>query len=119
MEVEEEDECSMLNLYKSLSSLLADSVALQYSGYELLRNSTSTLAYRRYHSSSTDEFLVVINFSNKPISPRFKAVLNYPAVVLSSVCSHNHTGTSIDLRSLTLQAEEALVIKGKSESVCK
>lgn len=122
VEVEREDECSMLTLYKALASLRAHNIALQYSGYELLLNTTSTLTYRRYHASSTDEFLVAINFSKEPISLGFtsdRVVLKYPTIALSSACARNHTATSIDLKSFKLGSEEALVIQGKSESVCK
>lgn len=109
VDVEMESNSTMLALYRMLVELRNNNTAFKYTDYESVQNSTAIYAYRRFHSSSSDQFLVVVNFSQQPTTAKFDAIFSEPQIVLSS--NLNRTGT-VNLGSVDLLQGEALVIKG-------
>lgn len=109
VDFEMESNSTMLALYRMLVELRNNNTAFKYTDYESVQNSTAIYAYRRFHSSSNDQFLVVVNFSQQPTTAKFDAIFSEPQIVLSS--NLNRTGT-VDLGSVDLLQGEALVIKG-------
>ena len=109
VEVEMESNSTMLALYQMLIELRSNNTAFKYTDYESIQHSTPIYAFRRYHGSSSDQFLIVVNFSQQPTTAKFDAIFSEPQIVLSS--NLNRTGT-VDLASVDLAQGEALVIKG-------
>lgn len=109
VDVEMESNSTMLALYRMLVELRNNNTAFKYTDYESVQNSTAIYAYRRFHNSSSDQFLVVVNFSQQPTTAKFDAIFSEPQIVLSS--NLNRTGT-VNLGSVDLLQGEALVIKG-------
>lgn len=103
---------SMLTLYKKLVELRSSHTALQFADYEHVKNDSDIFAYHRYHENSSEDFLVIVNFSELPTTCSFvdDIRLNDPEIVLSS--NLNRTG-GIRLDSVDLLGGEALVVKGK------
>ena len=104
---------SMLTLYKKLVELRSSHLALEFADYECVKNESDVFAYRRYYANSTDEFLVIINFSELPTNASFvnEIKLENPEIVLSSNLNRTR---SIRLDSVKLLGGEALVVKGKN-----
>ena len=110
VETEMENNSTMLVLYQTLVELRTNNMAFQYTNYECVVNSTDIYAYRRYHDSNSDQFLVVLNFSQQPTTVTLDVPFVDPQIVLSS--NLNRTG-AVNLSSVDLLQGEALVIKGR------
>ena len=114
VEVESANESSMLNLYKDLVRLRSSNLALKNIGYSLVLNTTDVYAYHRYHQSSSDEFIIVINFSTNSTTINLSAVSNTfraPKYELSTI--HADRGKTVDLSSIKLDGGEAVIIRGE------
>ena len=62
VQLERDDDRSMLNLYKRLAELKSKYAAFQFTNYTAILSTREVLAYTRYHESSSDRFIIVINF---------------------------------------------------------
>lgn len=112
VEVEGKDNTSMLSLYKQLVYLRSND-SFKYTGYELVVNTTEIYAYRRFCKSSSDEYIVVINFAEQSMEANLNSTtvagLQDPFIVLSS--NLNRTG-NVTLTEVPLSKGEAIIIKG-------
>ena len=115
VEVESKNDSSMLGLYKELVQLRSSNAALLHINYSLLLNSTDVYAYHRYHNSSSNEFIVVINFATNSTEVDLSTVsssFTSPVYELSTIPMSNKKGTEVDMSSIELESGEAVVIKG-------
>ena len=115
---ERDDDRSMLNLYKKLAKMKSDYAAFQFTNYTAIYSTLEVFAYTRYHESSSDAFIVVVNFATSKQTVDLNSHVaasglefSSPSVSLSS--NLNRTGRSVDLTALELEAGEALVIANK------
>lgn len=117
VKTESADNTSMLSLYTKLVDLRSNHTALQYTGYKLVNSTVNIYAYRRYHESSKEEFLIVVNFATVPKEAQLRnAEISDPEIVLSS--NLNRTGP-VDLKAIELLAGEAIIIQGtRQEDTC-
>jgi glycosidase len=118
VQVERNDNRSMLALYKKLSELKSKYAAFQFTDYAAVQSTNETFAYTRYHESSSDRFIIVINFSltNQTVdldSAVSSSEYSSPSIYLSTKL--NRTG-SVDLKAVGLGPGEALVIAAKKLS---
>lgn len=119
VESESDDKDSMLTLYTDLVNLRTSNLAFQYANYSKVLNTTDLYAYHRYHKSSRDEFIVVVNFSTNKITVNLNATSDWfkdPQYELSTVPGKKDSLTGIDMSGIVLDGGEAVVIKGIGDS---
>jgi glycosidase len=107
---------SMLSLYKRLVTLITTNDAFRYAEYSPLMSDEDIFAYHRFHNSSKDEFIVVVNFSETNTTADLTAVEESflePKLELSSVDTDSD-GISLNLQDIPLAGGEAVVIRGSS-----
>ncbi len=117
VESESQNKTSMLNLYKDLMELRSSNAAFQYINYSEVLNTTDLFAFHRYHKSSRDEFIVVVNFSLDKVTVNLNDTSHWfkdPQLELSTVLEKN--SSPIDMLSIVLDGGEAVVIKGTGTS---
>ena len=112
VQVEKNDNSSMLVFYKKLASLRNNN-AFRNVGYTAVLNTMQVLAYVRQSSSGDQRFMVVINFSGSSVNGiDVSSAAGFPAssqVYLSTVTGR--TGLT-NLSNVTLSAGEALIFQG-------
>ena len=118
VQVERSDDRSMLNLYKRLAELKLKYAAFQFTNYTAILSTNETFAYTRYHESSSDRFIIVINFSTTKQKVDLDSVVSSseyssPSIYLSTNPSRTST---VDLKAVELGAGEAVVISAKKLS---
>ena len=118
VQVERNDNRSMLTLYKKLSELKSKYAAFQFADYTAIQSTNETFAYARYHESSSDRFIIVINFSVTNQTVDLDSVVSSseyssPSIYLSTTL--NRTG-NVDLKAVGLGPGEAVVIAAKKLS---
>ena len=118
VQVERSNDSSMLNLYKKLAELKSNYTAFQFTNYTAILSTTEILAYTRYHESSSDRFIIVINFSTTEQTVDLDSIVSSseyssPSIYLST--NSNRTGT-VDLKALVLGPGEAVIIAAKKSS---
>ena len=118
VQVERNDDRSMLTLYKKLAELKSKYAAFQFSDYTAIQSTNETFAYARYHKSSSDRFIIVVNFSVTNQTVDLDSIVSSseyssPSIYLST--SLNRTG-SVDLKAVGLGPGEAVVIATKKLS---
>ena len=97
---------SMLALYKQLASLRQEFISFAYSLDSVEAN---VLSFHRYDSSSSVDYLVVINFASESSTVAIKSPSLHPQLLLSSMLDKSGP---VDLSNLSLRGGEALIIKG-------
>ncbi|KAL5463325.1 hypothetical protein EMCRGX_G032217, partial [Ephydatia muelleri] len=97
---------SMLALYKQLASLRQEFISFAYSLDSVEGN---VLSFHRYDSSSSVDYLVVINFASESSTVAIKSPSLHPQLLLSSMLDKSGP---VDLSNLSLRGGEALIIKG-------
>ena len=97
---------SMLALYKQLASLRQEFISFAYSLDSVEAN---VLSFHRYDSSSSVDYLVVINFASESGTVAIKSPPLHPQLLLSSMLDKSGP---VDLSNLSLRGGEALIIKG-------
>lgn len=105
---------SMLSLYKRLVKLITVNEAFRFSEYSPVMSNEDVFVYHRFHNSSKDEFIVVVNFSKTNTTANLTMVAESfvgARLELSSV-DVKRDGTSINLHKIPLAGGEAVVIKG-------
>ncbi|XP_028129737.1 maltase A1 [Diabrotica virgifera virgifera] len=106
------DERSHLNIYKKLQRLRPQ---WRQSEYEIktLDNSKNVLQALRYNKGGTNEVQFVFNYGSEPVkSIDLNREKSYE-VVISSGNSPKNDGDVVDGKSLTLNGNEALILKPK------
>ena len=116
---ESNDDKSMLTLYKKLVKMKSEYAALRHANYKPILATKDVLAFSRYHESSNDKFIVLMNFANssQPVNLDFVTEtfdFTSPSISLSS--NLNRTG-SVDLKAIELEPGEALIL-ASSKSSC-
>ena len=112
VQVERRDNSSMLTLYKKLAELKSKYAAFQFTNYKAVMSTKEIFAYTRYHESSSDGFIIAINFSATKQTVRLNSIVSSseyssPSVYLST--SPNRTST-VDLKAVEFGPGEAVVI---------
>lgn len=105
---------SMLSLYKRLVKLITLNEAFRFAEYSPVMSNRDVFAYHRYHNSSRDEFIVIVNFSKTNTTANLTVVDESfvgAKQELSSVDT-KRDGASVDLEKIVLAGGEAVVIKG-------
>ena len=117
VETETKVKPSMLNLYKQLVQLRSENNAFLFTNYSLVLNTTDVYAYHRYHESSTDEFIVVVNFARNATTVSLENIpesFQNPQFELST--NLNKGGSTANLTAVDLDGGEAVVIRGTSQN---
>ena len=108
---------STLLLYKQLSKLRTRQ-AFQSLKYQCINASDQLLAYMRYSSESSEQFLVLINFSED--TQYFELTVSLTNAVIELSTSFDRSG-SLDLPgNVTLSGGEAMIVRGqRSDGSCE
>lgn len=106
----ENNTSSMLHLYKKLVQLRSTQRAFQVLNYSCVNATDEILAYLRYAPESTQQYLIVINFSEEMQEIELDVPLSEAVIELSSFL--NRTDSVNFPGNVTLAGGEALVIKG-------
>ena len=108
---------STLLLYKQLSRLRSRP-SFQTLNYQCINATDQLLAYIRYSSDSSEQFLVIINFSEDTREFELTVSLSNAEVVLST--SFDRSGSLELPGNVTLSGGEAMVVRGsRSEESCE
>lgn len=111
VEVESASHNSSLQLYKQLTDLRDSSPAFQDGSYTFVNATDEVFAYMRHSDRVSEQFLVVINFSEEPFTTSVNISLSKPNIVLSSALNRTDCDV-VNLEQLQLYGGEAMVIKG-------
>ena len=117
VDVESKSTDSMLNLYKDLVTMRNSNAAFQYINYTNVLNTTDIYVYHRYHKSSRNEFIVVVNFSVDKMTVNLNSTSDWfkdPEYELSTLPGKKEA--TVNLSSIVLEGGEAVVIKGTGTS---
>jgi glycosidase len=107
VEVEEADSRSMLSLYKFLIKLRKQNPAVLFGKYEPVTSANENLfCYRRV--LETQNFLVVLNFSEKP---QTLTEHNIPATIVANTHLDRPEGESVNLMNFLLRGYEGYLFK--------
>jgi len=101
---DEKDEDSILNFYKKMIQTRKKELGLVYGDFEpLLEEDEDIFAYKRILENN--EFLIVLNFSQKNIHKKIKNIRKYDVLI------SNYDYNQIDEEGLKLQPYEGIILK--------
>ena len=113
---EEKEVTSMLSLYKQLVKMRSTYQAFMIVNYLPVLVTTEVFAYARYSQLHSVCFIVMINFSEQPVSVNVTSTVDFVSsleVYLSSYLNRTEIG---DLNAITLFGGEALILNGSHDS---
>ena len=120
VEVESSNSSSMLSLYKRVVKLVTTQDAFRFAEYEEVMSNSDLFAYHRFHNGTRNEYVVVVNFSQKNTTASLDSIKDQfqDSVVELSSAGTNRDGTNVDLNKILMGPGEALVINGCSSGNC-
>lgn len=118
--VQESSPESMLSLYRDLTRLRSNELALQHSQYRLVTATPSLFAFaREYNATGTSQYLVALNVGSTSVTANFtsgSALSAYQprGVVVLSALQTIAVNASVNLTSVELSSGEALLVRLES-----
>ena len=114
VEVESNNNQSILNLFCKLVDLRSHNEALKYSRYIPLNTTDNVYAFKRDKEHADDIAIVLINFGSVEVTEDLSLLSDVPKrdfyVAVSTLLNRNET---VDLRSINLAPHEGIVLIGK------
>ena len=110
---------SMLKLYKRIVKLITSEPAFRFADYDPILSDEDIFAFHRFHESSKDEFIVIINFSEMDSIADLSSVENVFERATMELSSIDSSGdhAPVNLTEITLAGGEAVIIRGTGKNM--